>query len=169
MKPTQLLLFVLLVFNFASCDHFCDNPGINPVFIGYDSTAVDTVIYRRFASGTHFETVIDSALLFQPRANNGLGNAIYFIKGDSTLIDMNGAAPDNTIEGIYAGYDWEIFLPGITRTIRISDIETEKYDHYGCVHVASFIQDGTLIARPSYFGHGPETNYTSGYRAYIKK
>ena len=104
---------------FFSCtkDVKCIDTVISPAFIGFPLADIDTFIIRKFEPGTNFQKQIDTSLV-QHYDYYQLA-VTYQISHDTTFVNVQ----DN---GIKAGFDWEIFIPSLNRTTRLSGIVSEK-------------------------------------------
>jgi hypothetical protein len=153
---------------FASCgpDRLCSPNLINPVFVGYSLSDIDTLLLRRYKANDSFNILIDTMTFVSPSTGiNGPNYGVYRTSNDTTFVDINVKADYTPIS---YGYDWELYIPAKNRTVSISAItNTQNTGNKGCGNpITSFVQDGQLIGAPTFFGLDEESG-TSGYRAYI--
>ena len=119
MITRQFLLFIsLAILLLTSCgkDHECDciDASIQTSFIGYPMDDIDTFIIRKFKAADNYQTLLDSI-----RVGYG-GIGAYTNLHDTTTVTVY----NNKV--LSAGYDWQIFIPAVNKTILLSDIEAEK-------------------------------------------
>ena len=158
------LVLGLVVFFFYGCECFCSNNTINPAFIGFSKSQIDTVIIKRFTPNQNYANLIDSVIIVALSPDTNCCSAFYYsVQGDTTIIFANA----DTIAPIRAGYDWQIYIPATRSTINISDIEngTQVNCKYCDPNIVSFVQNGVQInspARTNYF------NNDDGYGAFIR-
>ena len=128
---TVLLLPVLL---FCSCcktkNTNCTDPILQPVFIGYSATDIDTFVVRMYKANDGFKTLLDTFEISKCSGNDS--NACYspypFLSDTmSVFIETgNNAIPNNS--NLYCeirkGYDWSIYIPSVGQADSISDITT---------------------------------------------
>lgn len=90
----------------------CSNLAIKPAFIGFPLADIDTLIIRKFKQGDNFQRRIDS---FVVTFNN-----YYQTSNDTTKIVLFQTGK------IEAGFDYQIFLPALNRSVNITDIFSNK-------------------------------------------
>lgn len=132
------LVIIVVVWCGGCCrDYTCEQGSFSPMFIGFDSTETDTIIVRRFNTGTAFTNPIDTTLV----------KALPCI-GDTSCI---GAT-------LQDGFSYEIFIPAVMRTVRVDDIQfINKTVHDRATldkpfcrsNVSSYRVDGQVIAPSS--------------------
>ena len=162
----RFLLLGFIVFFFYGCDCFCSNNTINPAFIGFSKSQIDTIILKRFTPGENFADLIDSVVITDPSLDSNCCPPFqYSVEGDTTLIFDKY----DTIAPIRAGYDWQIYIPGTRATINISYIEngTQLNCSYCTLpNIISFDQNGTSIYSPVHVYD--ISGNDDGYRVYIR-
>lgn len=114
MSIKKLLLISSISLSFYSCvrEVDCYNLSIQPAFIGFPSSEIDTLIIRKFKQGDNFQSPIDSFVI--------TFNSYYQTFNDTTKIVQFQSGK------IEAGFDWQILLPALNRTVNISDIVSNK-------------------------------------------
>jgi hypothetical protein len=165
----RLLLFLLVTLSFLSCtpSATCRTNQINPVFIGFTESEIDTIILRKYTTNGNFSELLDTMLIDMTGAPQYTYR--YAVHHDSTIFCI--IVVDSSVTAIGAGYDWRVYIPSRNKTISISEIENGP--HVGIAFcpdpVASFQQDGLPIVSPEYFSRsmvGVDW-WLEGYRAYI--
>jgi hypothetical protein len=111
MKKIGLLLVCYCItgcafFIQACCKALCVKNDMQLQFIGFDRQDIDTLLLIKYESGGTFTAKIDS-FYSDPFANGSSKDTLY---GYLTNIDP--------------GKDWEIKIPALNSTYRISDIQT---------------------------------------------
>ena len=156
---TKLIAMHLLAFTMViGCKKSCLKNHINPAFIGFQATDIDTFVLRAYQPNDNYRHLLDTVVIVNA------GARIFTTSHDTTIAYMNDSDPDHWVS---AGFDWVIFLPAKNRAISISDIVSPQTDNYGraCLNpINSFVQDGqAIVAQQVNTGDLA----TSGYRAYI--
>ena len=109
-------LFTLLSVIFSSCgteEFDCDDMPIQPAFIGFKLTEIDTLIFRKFKPNEDLRNLVDTTVVTY--------NNLYRTSNDTTKIIHYKLS-----DGIKPGFDWQLFIPAINRTILVSDIASNK-------------------------------------------
>jgi hypothetical protein len=119
MITRQFLFFIsLAALLLTSCgkDHECDclDVPIQTSFIGYPMSDIDTFVIRKFKAADNYQTLLDSIKV----GYGGVG--AYNNLHDTTNVTLYHG------NVITAGYDWQIFIPAVNKTILLTDIEAEK-------------------------------------------
>lgn len=174
-----LPILAIVVAFLASCiSKPCGLNHLTPDFIGFSHAELDPIVVRSYEANGNFNHLLDTLVVRKDKwwINEPLG--------DTTIIETNYIS-GNVGEHyqLSPGYDWEIYIPAVKRTIFISHIvfnQTEQRgfilsDRWGCASpIISYDQDGQLIpAQESKIGpyssayNGPQTYY--GYLTYIHK
>lgn len=106
--------------------------GYNFVLVGFDTSELDTVIFRVYKAGTNFSELLDTAVAVDTLisyATNGPTYTWLPFKGteQDTLINGSGVLEnylfvDDGIDTAFIPYDWEIFIPKDQKTFKISGI-----------------------------------------------
>lgn len=92
----------------------CNSDSPNLLFIGYDSSEIDTLIVCKFERNSNFLIKKDSTIISQSFKN-------YKIMGDSTLIFLG-----NSWGLITREFDWTINISQTKEIMKITDITTEN-------------------------------------------
>jgi len=157
------ICFTLIVL-LLGCKQSCINSSVKPVFVGFAPSDIDTLVIRAYKANDNFVHLIDTMLIVSA------GPALYDTSGDTTVVDVGGTSDGSGDPryNIVAGYDWQIYIPALNRTITLSQIISPQTEHAGRIcwnPIKSFVLDGQFIVPEL-----AETNkwYTSGYRAYIQ-
>jgi len=96
---------------------FCGNEPIKVAFTGFDRSSIRTVILKRYMVGDKVKNkALDSAQL----VNNTPVSTIPG-KPDTSWLS-NYTITSGGLLNIGYGNDWVVYLPGINRTIRFTDI-----------------------------------------------
>jgi hypothetical protein len=150
---------VLSVFLIGCHVYSCEPNLINPTFIGFSATDIDTVILRAYEPNDNYQHLVDTFRVFKNKA-------VYTTMHDTTIVYLNVVYDGIANQIIKAGFDWQIYIPAKKRTVSISNIMTDATvgQHHCFNDITSFVQDGQTIT-PHLFNTGEF--YTSGFRAYI--
>ncbi len=114
----SVLLLITIVLG-CTKEYDCDDPPIQPVFIGFDREDIDTFALIKFEANNNYQNAIDTVIV------SSTDYSPYQTSNDTTKIFVSGASNSGEL-GIKTGYDWQIFIPSIKRTIFISDIRSEQ-------------------------------------------
>lgn len=108
---------LLLTTLFASCtkEYDCEDLQIQPAFINYLPSDIDTFVLRKFKAGDNYQTLIDTLIV-----KSG-SNTYYQTSNDTTSVLITDGK-----NGIKTGFDWQLFIPAKNKTILISDIISEN-------------------------------------------
>ena len=102
----------------------CSHTTIIPIFTGYDSTELDSIICYTYQDDTTFSTLISQQTFANPDSIQNVSFVYspiaYFKYGFDSLI-------------LQAGFDYKIFIPHTNQTFKISHIidttnQTEIFD-----------------------------------------
>jgi len=142
---TKALLSILLSGLLFSCRNLtCAVPDITPIFVGFDSTDIDTIIVRKFAAGTNFQQLEDTAIF-----TNKPSIAGYSTSGDTTTIVLN--IPSGPPKYLMPGNDWQVYLPSINVTVSLDNIVSPQrhekcFGDCWCINfIDSFAQNGRKV------------------------
>ena len=96
------IFILLLIFVIAGCttEVDCENAPINPAFIAFCSSDIDTFVIKKFKANDSYQTLIDTFTV----AYGWTG--VYYTSNDTASVFL----PDRAKE-INAGFDWQIFIP----------------------------------------------------------
>ncbi len=112
----KILILASLIIILSSCDREieCGDPPINLNFIGFSQSSLDTIVIRKFSKESNFQNQIDS---------------IQATSRNSTIVNTSDTASLN-LGDIYRnprfGFDWQIFIPSINRTIYLTEITKQE-------------------------------------------
>src|ERR1700738_888084 len=99
---TKITFILLIGFSFTSCKHTCVDSYINPVFVGFSLSDIDTFVLRAYKPNDNYLHLIDTFTIVMNRAG------VYTTSHDTTVVCINVSNPR---EWISAGTDWQIYLP----------------------------------------------------------
>ncbi len=137
MKLTVVCAFVFLN-TFLSCTTKCPcSPASLAIrLISFSTAEEDTIILKRFAKGTNFQTLEDSLLVDS-------SNCFYDKQGTDSVVlsiaDSSGILNTN--------FDYEIYIPSVNRLIKVSALAGSQTEGScgRCVDpLTSYIVDGQL-------------------------
>jgi hypothetical protein len=117
MTVRYIIATLLFTISIVSCtkEYDCENLQIQPAFINYLPSDIDTFFLRRFKASDNYQTLIDTFVV--KYGSNGL----YQTSNDTTSVLVTDGK-----NGIKAGFDWQLFIPAKNKTVLISDIISEK-------------------------------------------
>jgi hypothetical protein len=108
-----------LILSGCTKEYDCTDLVIQPAFIGFASSDIDTFVLRKFKPNDNYQNLIDTFIV-------KFGDySVYRPSNDTTTVFVSDAGNDGKV-GIKAGYDWQIFIPSINKTVFVSDIISEK-------------------------------------------
>ena len=143
-RTLLILLLVILTSLLFSCRNIpCMNAFITPVFVGYSSGDLDTIVLRKFEAGSDFQVLEDTAIF-----TNNDTVAAYYTSNDTTIVQLNITSGE--YKYLLPGDDWQLYLPAKNVTISVSNIVSPQM-HYKCFgdcggcfnQIDSFKQNGT--------------------------
>jgi len=110
------VLFSALIFNGCKCtkEYECGDPPIYPAFIGFSAADIDTFVVRKYQPNTNYQNLVDTFVIKYSdyyRTSNDTTKVILYLKGD---------------QGIKPGFDWQVFIPAVQKTVFVSDIRGNK-------------------------------------------
>ena len=111
MKGSIFGLVLTITFFGCSREIDCKDPPIVCAFISFPQNSLDTIVYRKYVVGTNFQNLIDTVYITQQQIR------LLQQRTDTTNVILND--PDLNPK---PGFDWQIFVPAVNRTISISDI-----------------------------------------------
>ncbi len=108
--------FLLITF-FTSCtkEYDCTDTQIQPSFINYLPSDIDTFVLRKFKASDNYQTLIDTFVV-----KHGYDSYYQTFNDTTTVLVTDGK------NGIKTGFDWQLFIPAKNKTVLISDIQSEK-------------------------------------------
>jgi hypothetical protein len=68
---------------------------LNPTFIGFSRSDLDTLILRRYKPNDNYLSLIDTLIIANQAWNNGLGVGVYSISNDTTVVFVDSAPPSS--------------------------------------------------------------------------
>lgn len=154
----KLIVLPLLFLIMFGCQHPCGNSPLNPAFVGFSQSDIDTFVLRAYEANGNYDQLIDTFLISKS------GPGIYTTTNDTTIVEL---FINNSKSYIRAGFDWQIYIPAENKTISISNIISNQAEgpSKGCLNpINSFLQDGKFTV-PQLIN--TDNSYTSGYMAYI--
>jgi hypothetical protein len=139
----------------ASCCYEvnCEQDSLKFTLISFSGSEIDSLIFRRFQANSNFQTLKDSMLIgniniLNPNAH---GDSVSLATYNSTYFKFQ----------LQPGYDYEIFIPGATKLVRISDIverPTQQKEcavsdgNHGCSNpITSYRIDGQIRSGEYFF------------------
>ena len=141
----RVLLIILLVILKAllfSCRNIqCNNEFITPVFVGYPSGDLDTIVLRKFKAGSNFQVLEDTTIF-----TNNDTIAVYYTSNDTTIVEMN--INSGEYKYLLPGDDWQLYLPAKNVTVSVSNIVSPQmhekcFPDCACTNqIDSFMQNG---------------------------
>ncbi len=153
------LLSLMLILASCTKEYDCAESQIRSAFIGYDQADLDTIFLRKFQAGDNFQHQIDQFVVTHNYKTQ------YLVSNDTTTVFVTDG-----INGIKAGYDWQVYIPTKNKTVAVLEILSEKkkikcgsgifsMDKFGCFctnKVFSLQQDNQDIT----FSNSDTTLYT---------
>lgn len=124
---TDLNKFLILSITFcalvSSCTMkvACDNGNIKLGFVSFSDSVTNTLIVRQFKKASNFKSSVDTIIITK-------GNSAYKKLGDSLIVEYSFNAKHgytSSKHGLTSEYDYEVYLPSINKTFKISDIDEE--------------------------------------------
>lgn len=112
-----MIIVFSLVIVFVSCtkEYDCTDLQIQPAFINFSPSDIDTFVLRKFKSSDNYQNLIDTFIVKYGYYGN------YQTSNDTTTVFVTDGK-----NGIKAGFDWQIFIPAKNKTVLVSDIISEK-------------------------------------------
>lgn len=114
------LLFLATILVISSCCKkrtFCSNEKLKIAFVGFDRSAIRTVILKRYTAGDkERKKALDSSQLV-----NNTTLTIVPGKPDTSWLSSY-TMTSGTTDGVVYGNDWVLYLPGLNRTFALTDI-----------------------------------------------
>ena len=150
MKKLTILASLCVLLYSCYPTHPCQDSVLIPAFTGFSNPDdFTTIIFRAYKQGDHFSEIKDSLLINNP------SNGIPSPGGDTVYIWLNGAFTSKNHYWVMGpDFDWEVYLPALNRTYRISEIvnrRTEGKGRYCLNEITSCSVDGKTI-NPVYTG-----------------
>lgn len=146
----NMLPQLLAIFSIISCaKQPCQMADAVAALVAFSADETDTVIVRRFSTGSNFTALKDTFLFNSTNAN-------FQRMSDTTLVLAN----IDQRQIITSAYDYEIFIPKANRLFKISDIVekiqtvSQGLDKVLCVNpITSYKIDGQLITPTIPYGN----------------
>lgn len=142
----KFLSLIVITFILSSCGKCpCADSDLNPNFIGFNTSEVDTIIIRKYSKNNNFSTLIDTAF-FDDK------NSFNINKRNDTIsfpVRIGGFSIDKK-------FDWVLFLPSINRNFKISNIVSPQVslpcpNKIQCVNPINSLNIDGVNYTPSYF------------------
>ena len=147
--------FTMISLTFFSCSYECSNATVNFSLVSFQPGETDTIIVRKFTKMSNFMSLLDTFSLNQFNS--------FFSNTNDTLDVRYSFGTDN---GLLSKYDYEIYLPAISRLYKISEINEEfRSINQGL----SCKKIGCINSIKSYRMNGELTNVNSYYTLYFIK
>ena len=151
-KMCPALFAAVLMIAACSKEYDCAEAQIQPAFVGFAPADLDSLLLRKFTRGGNLQNLVEEFVV------TGNNRTQYIITNDTTTVFITDG-----IHGMKAGYDWQVFIPARNRTVRITDVNSEKkkikcgsgifsMDKFGCLctnKVFSLMQDNQTISFPN--------------------
>lgn len=143
MKVFSVFAVALVLTMLAAChchNRVCGNfSSLTPVYIGFDTAEVDTILLVKYEPNDTFQTALDTLLL------DSASETVQFMH-DTAFVTI----PTDSFK-INGDYDWELITPANNGVTRIYEIAFEIRKYYscdptnpGCINrVLGFTQNGT--------------------------
>jgi hypothetical protein len=155
MKKNLFIIILIVILQGCSRDIECSDPPINISFISFTANTLHNIIIRKFDKDSHFQSLVDT--LQVSAANGNISN-----RGDTS--DLSLYNPNYHLK---AAFDWQIFIPGINRTISITDInKLDKNGKCAAMQTNCFCDDEVLGLKVDNRAGVLTTDY--GYRLFIR-
>ena len=139
MKYAWIFIVVLFVFS-CTKNYPCRKESFEVYLKGYTASEADTIIIKRYQTGTNFTVYTDSIVLaYSPLFQNSSDSAYRFYK-----------------HSMVENYDYKVIIPSDNKTVAVSDIKFEMNERVsnGCGKpiecespLISYKRDGTLLSR----------------------
>src|SRR6476620_4333221 len=112
----NIITLAIISLNLLGCTKKvpCVDSDIKMAFIGFTESDLDTIVLRKFQPDDNYQHLIDTINIFYD-------SSLYFRSNDTMFVSVY-----DPIRGIKAYSDWQIFIPGTTKTVLISAIVTEQ-------------------------------------------
>lgn len=142
------IIFVCVVISGCTKEFDCSDFQIQPAFIGFGASDIDTFVLRKYKQNDNYQNLIDTFVVIYGQTGQ------YYTSNDTTSV----FATDGK-NGIRAGFDWLLYIPARSKVVSISDIVSEKktgkcgvgifsMDKFGCTcnnKVFSLKRDNVII------------------------
>ena len=122
LNKLRILSIIFCVF-IASCTVRvpCDDGNIKLGFVSFADTATNKIILRQFKKTSAFKNAVDTVLITK-------GDSAYKKFDDSLIIEYSFNTKHgytSSKHGLTSEYDYEVYLPSINKTFKLSDIDEE--------------------------------------------
>ena len=110
-------ILVILFFGMSACRSYtynCTDSSLSTTFIGFTQAEIDTFYLRQYVANTTYSSLLKTDTVGRSR------NLSLYQRNDSIDAFTYG------VQSISAGSDWELIIPAVNKTIRISNIVSEK-------------------------------------------
>jgi hypothetical protein len=132
----------MIILSACTKEYNCSDLPIQPAFIGFAPSDIDTFILRKFKANNNYQNLIDTFIIKSGDYSQ------YRTSNDTTTVFISDASNSGEL-GIKVGYDWQIFIPSINKTVFVSAIQSEKKT--GKVSSGIFNLDKTGVCTNSIF------------------
>ena len=102
---------------FISCtsEYDCADLQLQPAFIGFSTSEIDTLFLKKFRANDNYQHLIDSFIVSYGYSGK------YETSNDTTIVVVTDGK-----NGIKVDYDWQIFIPALSKTVFVSAIISEN-------------------------------------------
>ena len=150
-----VILFLIICAVCYSCTHECQRADAHIALVSFLPEETAAVIVRKFEKNSGFAIMIDTLYLSRPAGT-------YQHQGDTVAI----FASWGTDRGLLSIYDYEIYLPAVSRLYRVTEI-TEAQESMNVT--LSCTKEECLNTIRSYKVNGQLMNGNSEYAFYLVK
>ena len=123
-----ILPFASVLFLFSCRTNYCNNTFISPVFVGFSSKDLDTIVIRKFKPGTNFQIIEDSSVVFA--TDTGRAAPHLYTSNDTTIVILSDYM--QIPKYLLPGKDWQVYLPSTNLTISLSNIVSPQLGSNTC-------------------------------------
>lgn len=137
-----LCIFSISLISISCHEVDCSNRGFTPVFIGFDTTDLRSLVVRAYKPDNNFDSLIDTVPIITPILSQ-------VTKGDTTIVYILEEFENQPL--LTFPFDWQISIPSKNITVNISQIVSpqNKIQCFGdcfCTnHIDSYILNGKQI------------------------
>lgn len=128
--------FLVLVAVLGSCKKYrCPetmycSTGYNFVLLGFDTSDISSVVFRVYQAGSGFGSLVDTTLVLDTVLYQSFDGPVYpwvplSSNGHDSLLNSSVSLANYRFfmtDTSYVAYDWELYLPKIGRTFKISNL-----------------------------------------------
>jgi hypothetical protein len=124
----HLLVAIISVLMLVGCCYEvdCEQDNLNFGLVSFLQTDIDTIVFRKYGANSNFQSLKDT---MQITNINVLTPAV---SGDTVLFLTSSTPSTNIKFQLVAGNDYEIFIPGVNKLTRITEILEQKTKRKNC-------------------------------------